>query len=190
MKFIFNIRKSVAAASFLCEMGGGKIEVRELLKMLYLADKEAIVQWHRSITGDRIYSMPQGMVLSRVFDLARYGVSGSDMDAWRQVFAPRQGNTITFQPEAEISYGPLSEREEVALKHAFETIRSLLAEHGQRYIEVLHDLLPEWQNPNGSSILVEPDELLLRSGEDEETVEEASAELAALNSARLALQAR
>ena len=189
MKFIFNIRKAVAAASFLCEMSSGKIEVRELLKMLYLADKEAILGWHRSITGDQIFSMPQGMVLSRIFDLARYNVCGSDMDSWKQIFTPRQGNTIRFQSDAKVSFDPLSEREEDALRNAFETIRSLLAEHGQKYINILHDLLPEWQNPNGSSILVEPTELLLRNGEDEDTIQGVSAEIAALNSAKLALQA-
>ena len=160
-----------------------------MLKMLYLADKEAITHWHRSITGDQIFSMPQGMVLSRVYNLARYSVRGSDMDLWQSIFTPRHGNAIRFQDGATLDKGPLSDREEAALRRGFKTIRELIEKHGENYITLLHELLPEWKNPNGSSILVEPNEILLLHGEDPDSIEEISADLAALNSARVALEA-
>jgi hypothetical protein len=186
--FIFDIRKSVAAATLLCEMNGGSIEVRELLKMLYLAEKEAITTWHRCITGDEIYSMPQGMVLGRILNLARYAVRGSDMDAWSDVFTPRTGHAISFQDRAAKDLGPLSDREEAALRGAFTKIKEMIHRHGQAYIEELHKELPEWINPGGSSIVLEPVDLLRRAGEDDDSIEEISAEVAALNSVRLALK--
>jgi hypothetical protein len=137
-----------------------------MLKMLYWAEKKAILGWHRSITGDQIFSMPQGMVLSRIYNLARYIVSGSDMEAWSRVFSRRVGHTISFQKGTVFDKGPLSEREEAALRDAFETVRALIDTHGEGYIEILHEMLPEWKNPNGSSILVEPSEILLKAGED------------------------
>lgn len=188
MEFIFNIRKSIAAVALLCERNGGKIEVREMLKMLYLAEKTAITKWHRSITGDQIFSMPQGMVLSRIYNLVRYIVSGSDMEAWKSVFTPRDGHTFAFKENAEPDIGPLSEREEEALVGAFETIKGLIRDHGDEYINVLHKRLPEWTNPNGSSILIDPSEILLKFGEDPDEITAISAELAAINSAKLALQ--
>jgi len=187
VEFVFNIRKSIAATGLLCRLNGGKIEVREMLKMLYLADKTAITKWHRSITGDLIFSMPQGMVLSRIYNLARYNVSGSDMEAWKSVFTPREGHAVSVREDANLDMGPLSEREEDALKSAFETVKGLISEHGEDYITVLHDMLPEWKNPNGSSILVDPSEILLKSGEDPDEITAISAELAAINSAMLAL---
>lgn len=188
MEFIFDIRKAIAAAGVICDLGGGKIEIREMLKMLYLAEKEAILHWHRGITGDKIFSMPQGMVLSRIYDLVRYGVSGSDMDAWKAVFTPRSGHEIQFRSGIP-DLGPLSDREEAALGRAFSKIRELKATHGERYIEILHQMLPEWKNPNGSSVLVNPSEILALHDEDPESIQAISAELASLNSARLALQA-
>ncbi len=112
------------------------------------------------------------------------------MDVWRRRFQARRGNVIAFQPDTEPDFGPLSEREESALLKAYDTIRALIVKYGQNYIEVLHDMLPEWRNPNGSSILVEPDDILMRAGEDVDVINEISAEVIALNSAKLALQAR
>lgn len=160
-----------------------------MLKMLYWAEREAITTWYRSITGDEIFSMPQGMVLSRIYNLARYKVSGSERDAWKAVFTPRYGNAIGFQPGASFDRDPLSEREEQALARAFDKIRELMAMHGEKYIEVLHQMFPEWVNPNGSSVLVTPKELLLLHGEDDDTISEIAADLDAVNSAKLALQA-
>ena len=190
MEFIFDIRKTVAAVGVLCELGGGKIEVREMLKMLYLAEREAITQWYRSITGDQIFSMPQGMVLSRVYNLCRYNLSGSEMDLWKSIFTPKHGHTIHFQKKATLNKGPLSDREEKALKNGFKKIRVLMEKYGDNYIDVLHKMLPEWRNPNGSLILVEPDEILSLVGEEKEDIELISADIAAINSAKLALQSK
>ncbi len=39
------------------------------LKMLYLADKRALILWGKTITGDRFVSMQKGSVLSLIYNL-------------------------------------------------------------------------------------------------------------------------
>ncbi|MCX6915882.1 MAG: Panacea domain-containing protein, partial [Verrucomicrobia bacterium] len=42
----------------------------KLIKLLYLADRTALLRWGRPITTDTYVSMDRGPVLSRVLDLA------------------------------------------------------------------------------------------------------------------------
>jgi uncharacterized phage-associated protein len=41
----------------------------KLIKLLYLADREALLRWGRPITTDRHVSMPKGPVVSQIYDL-------------------------------------------------------------------------------------------------------------------------
>lgn len=189
MEFIFDIKKAVSAVGCLCSMNGGKIDVREMLKMLYVAERAAILGWQRSITGDRVFAMDQGPVLSRVYDLARYKLRDSDMDAWKATFTPRHGHTIFFQKDASWNDGPLSDREVKELETAFQFIRELQANYGpDGYIDELHKRLREWENPRGSSVLMQPETLLSMHGLEKEEIESIAVELNGLNSARIAMQ--
>ena len=42
-----------------------------LLKLLYIADREWLAETGESITGDRVYAMKQGPVLSTLYDLIK-----------------------------------------------------------------------------------------------------------------------
>ena len=47
----------------------GKMGYFKMIKLMYIAERTALLQWGRSITFDRFVSMPQGPVLSRTLDL-------------------------------------------------------------------------------------------------------------------------
>ena len=69
MQLKFDIRKTIAAVAFLMDREGGQLDMFLGLKMLYLADKEALIRWGKTITGDSFVSMPKGPVLSIVYNL-------------------------------------------------------------------------------------------------------------------------
>ena len=69
----FNEKKATQAAAHLLKLRGGKMSYMKLIKLLYLADREAILAWGRPITTDGYASMDRGPVLSRVLDLATDG---------------------------------------------------------------------------------------------------------------------
>lgn len=50
------------------ELAGGQMEYIHLIKLLYLADRQALEEWSRPITTDRYVSMKDGIMLSRILD--------------------------------------------------------------------------------------------------------------------------
>jgi len=193
MDFAFDIKKTVAASALLCKMEGSDgIDARELLKMLFLADRSALLTWRRPITGDRFVSMPQGPVLERTYDLIKGIVSGSDKLAWDSAFAPRQNHRIKFQSNAVFDLDFLSQREEDALRKAHQIIRKLVSESGGGFIHELHKLLPEWKDPGTGTWTSAPlpaERIFQVAGEDDETIEKISGEIRAVSRARVSLQA-
>lgn len=184
VRFVFDIRKSIAATAYLCSLNRGRLNVLHLIKMLYAADRTALVKWHRTITGDRFVSMKHGPVLSRVYDLMQGRATGRDMEAWSLVFSPRDGNVISLKAPPDL--GPLSEREIALLQKAFVTFRHVPA---GKLIAFLHNVLPEWQDPGDSSAPIDPRAILLQAGLSEDDISEIHRDLDFFQSAKLALQA-
>lgn len=185
VRFVFDIRKGIAATAYLCKLNGGKLNVLHLIKMLYQADRTALVDWHRTITGDRFVSMRNGPVLSKIYDLMCGRVVGPHMEAWNSVFRPRDGNTISLKT-TQIDLGPLSQREIEALDIAFKKFRKVPV---GRLVEFLHKTLPEWTDPGDSSKPIDPKEILFDAGLSPDEVAEIEEELAFFGAAKKALQA-
>jgi hypothetical protein len=189
--FVFDIDKAVAAAAYVTrKKKGRRISIFELLKTMYAAEREALASWHRPITGDDFCSMPKGVVLSCTYNLIKGEVMGtnSDMAKWSQHFSAREGNVVRLTSEPDFDY--LSEREREALDNGAELIRSLIARHG-RIADVLHDLWPEWKDPEGSgrgSIPLTPEEVLSELIEDEDEAERVAREIESVQTAKAALQ--
>ena len=154
-----------------------------LIKMLYAADRAALITWQRTITGDKFVSMPHGPVLSRIYDLMQGNAAGRDLEAWAIVFNPRCGNTISLKTDPDL--GPLSERDSSCLT-GFHRVRHVPA---RKLIAFLHDVLPEWKDPGNSSAPIDPRIILLHAGLTEERVAEVERGLHFAQSAKLALQA-
>ncbi len=55
----FNERKATQAAAYLLQMRGGTMSYMKLIKLLYLADRAALVRFGRPITTDRYVSMTE-----------------------------------------------------------------------------------------------------------------------------------
>ena len=73
IRFKFSEIKATQAAAFLLKANGGKMNYMKLIKLLYLADREALSRWERPITGDSYVSMDNGPVLSKVLDKINSG---------------------------------------------------------------------------------------------------------------------
>jgi uncharacterized phage-associated protein len=185
VQFVFDIRKATAATAYLCSLNKGRLNVLHLIKMLYAADRSALVIWRRTITGDKFYSMKHGPVLSRIYDLMCGRILGADMETWNSVFNLREGNTISLK-EANIDLGPLSKREIQVLHKAFNKFKNVPA---GELVEFLHKVLPEWKDPGSSSAPIDPRDILFHAGLTEEEVAEIEEELDLVQSAKVALQA-
>ena len=115
----FNERKATQAAAYLLQMRGGKMSYMKLIKLLYLADRAALVRFGRPITTDRYVSMDRGPVLSRVLDLATDGdIPGQELIWGAAISEPKSNYEVSLREDP--GDDELSEAEVGVLEEIFE----------------------------------------------------------------------
>src|SRR5487761_1366450 len=62
----------------------------KLLKLLYLADRRALIESGAPITGDDMFALPKGPILSRILDLMNS--SPEDGSAWFEFVSGHTGH--------------------------------------------------------------------------------------------------
>ena len=155
MKFAFNIEKAIAATGFLIEISEGKIDVFQLLKTLYLADRTAIAMLGAPIVGDDYVSLPKGPVLSTTYDCLKGNARVEFQKPWSTNFTDRVGHAIrTKKP---VSTERLSQWEKKALKKALKTISSVPKGNLSAWS---HKVFPEWKDRGTSSSPIDLVEML------------------------------
>ena len=166
MRFAFNEEKAAEAAAHLLVRAGGRLPYMSLIKYLYLADRDALVDRGSPITGDRLVAMAYGPVLSRVLDLLNEGPSPSGPSPWfTYVSAPRDYEvTLLAAPPED---GHLSDYELETLASVFDRVGPL----GRWELSELTHHLPEWSDPRGSSTLIDPGDILRLVGRADKDVQ-------------------
>jgi uncharacterized phage-associated protein len=133
----------------------------KLIKLLYLADRNALVRWGRPITTDRYVSMDRGPVLSHVLDLATDGdVPGSEF-IWGAVISEPTKYEVSLVGEP--GDDELSEAEIEVLEEIFKAFGQM---NRWELIELTHRL-PEWKDPHGSAIPISYRDILKAEGKSE-----------------------
>lgn len=172
MSLRFDETKATQAAAFFLEKRGGRMHYLKLVKLLYLADRAALLNWGLPITTDRYVSMDHGPVVSRIYSLM---TEDRPKPIWSQYIS-----------------APLGEYE-VALIKAAPTDRLSRAE--EKLLSEIHDqyghwnrwkivdfvhTLPEWQDPHGSAFPIHVRDILKAGGEDETEIRAVMRELHAI----------
>lgn len=137
------------------------------LKTLYVADKDALIQWGKTITGDSPVSMDNGPVLSTTYNLFKGEGPDAEQALWNESISERQNHAVHLLRDVDL--GILSEREVAALESARLQIESMPPWRVARW---LHDNCPEWQDPHGSSIPIDPSTILRNAGKSEEEIQQ------------------
>jgi len=147
-------------AAFLLNLRGGQMHYIKLIKLMYLADREALLRWGAPISWDRYVSMNNGPVLSKVLNLI---TDDRSKPVWSNFISAPLGDyevkLLKVAPTDRLS------RAEESL------MREIFAQYGHRnrwdLIDNVMHKLPEWQEPNGSAIPIQLREILEASGESE-----------------------
>ena len=71
IRFRFDERKTVQAAGFLLNSAGGYLNFMQLIKLLYLADREHLRLYGLPITGGSYAALPYGPVIEEVKECIR-----------------------------------------------------------------------------------------------------------------------
>jgi uncharacterized phage-associated protein len=164
VRFPFNERKAAQAAAYLLKRHKGKINYMVLIKLLYLADRRALILRGLPVTGDRIVSMSKGPVLSGILDLINWGSANERSDWLEYVSTPEGYDVCLRKPDPETD--ELSRYELALLDEIDERFGSwdkwTLVKYTHR--------LPEWRDPNGSSFPIDPSEILRAENRPEEDI--------------------
>ncbi len=169
---MFSEEKVTHMASYLLLKRGGRMSYLKLLKLLYLAEREALAKWGDSMSGDKFVSMPHGPVMSGTYDLIQ-----SENNYWQNFIASEANYEVAIKPH--ISIDDLDELSRSELK----ILDAIFDEFGGKsrweLVKYTHDYCSEWQDPNGSSYPINPLGVLLAKGfslEDAETLLQHGAE--------------
>ena len=171
MQFIYDQIKATQAAACLLKRRGGRHDYGSLVKLLYLADRKALISGGGSITGAGPVCMPHGMVLSEVLNSITKAGEGT---YWRQFISSPQGRYVSLLSSPP-SPDHLSRFEHDILVNIDQEFGTFSFTKLRRYTHKL----PEYQDPQGSSIRIDPEIILARAGVKEEYIKEVSAQVAA-----------
>src|SRR5208337_4159971 len=90
----FDIEKTIAAVAYLVQREGGELDVFLAIKTLYVADKAALIQWGKTITGDSFVSMDKGPVLSTTYNLFKGEGPESEQTVWNANISERVNHKV------------------------------------------------------------------------------------------------
>lgn len=138
MNFPNQGKKSTQAVARLIEKSGGPIDYLRLSKLIYLADRESILQRGIPIVGGHYFSMRKGPTISEVMNF----VNRRTAPDWKETISPRFGNEIRLISKPP-QYGAISESElgildKIAMDHSAQTTDEL--------VEWCHKNCPEYED--------------------------------------------
>jgi len=140
-----------------------------LIKLMYLIDREGLIRWGWSMTGDRYVSMDNGCVLSTSLNLITQETIGHTY--WKRfVSAPEQWKVaLLTEPESD----DLSEAERALIQEIYDKFG-----HEDRWtVAAYTHELPEYRDPKGSSLPIDYADVLRGAGKSEQEVFEIVSEL-------------
>jgi uncharacterized phage-associated protein len=152
--FRLDVKKAVQAIGVLFREDNVKrMSYMRLLKLLYIADREALAETGRPITGGQVVAMANGPVLAEIYDLIRG--QHREMPQWA-AFLRRERYSLELTNEPDV--GALARYEikklqEIAQRHA---------DHDAWEMVLVTHEFPEWikNNPGTSSKPIPLNEIL------------------------------
>jgi uncharacterized phage-associated protein len=176
IRFKFNEIKTTEAVALLLKENGGRMNYMKLIKLLYLADREALSRWARPITGDVYVSMDRGPVLSKVLDIINSGKDPEVDSYWHKYISPPVSYEILIIDTPAVNV--LSKREKELLLSIYEKYKPF---DEWQMVKICHDTLPEWRDPEGSSMPIRIEDILRELNKTERDIALIEDEVSDLN---------
>jgi uncharacterized phage-associated protein len=174
MKLLFNEAKATQAAAQFLRLRGGPMSYIKLIKLLYLADREALIRWGRPITTDCYVSMDAGPVVSRIYDLIRNEPSPNSAKIWGRFISGPEDYEVRLLGDP--GSGELSPAEEQLIDEVFR-------QHGRDSRWALVDYsygLPEFTHPDGGALPIEYRDILRAAHKTDKEISAIEGELESL----------
>ena len=157
---------------------GDKMSVMKLIKLLYLSERECIGSHGVTICDDDLYSLPRGPVLSHTYDLLA-GKTTATQDDWLEWIDSANTFDIKIKDNKTVlrkNLGRLSQLDRDVMQDIWNRFGSMTAEQLSNYTHN-PEKIPEWQDPHGSSIPIEYEDVFKAYGYDDEEAKDCSDEI-------------
>lgn len=174
---MFNECKSAQmAAFFLSRTVEGRMAHLKLMKLLYLADREAVRTLGLSMSGDRWVSMPHGPVLSMTLNLMD-GDMESLPGGWETWISAKENHQLSLRkPLAPEDLDELSAAEWAVLEAVWRQFGGM---DQWEIRDWTHRHCAEWQDPHGSSYPISYQSVAGAVGFDEAAANQVAAHIEA-----------
>ena len=173
---MFNERKVAQMAAYLIDKEGGRMSHLKLMKLLYLADREAMQRYGVPLSGDRMVSMPHGPVLSMTLNLMDGDIESSE-GGWEAWISDKENNELSTVHAVQHA-----ELDELSLAD-FDVLDAVWRQFGHMnkwaIRDYTHDHCPEWKDPNGSSNPIAYEDVFLALGRTKDQAAELAAHIEA-----------
>lgn len=168
----FDEAKATQVAAMILKLRGGRMHYIKLIKLLYLVDRASLLRWGTIVTTDQHVSMDQGPVGSNLYRLITE--EARNVPFWSQYISAPLGEFEVALKTQDIPRDRLSNAEEHLIEEIYER-------YGYRnrwdIIDNVMHKLPEWQNPEGTSIPIRIEDILEPEGETPEEINTIKREL-------------
>ena len=172
MRFVFDAQRAAESAARLLHLSGGTLPYIKLIKLLYLADRQALIATGYPITGAKMVSMDRGPVLSEVYSQITWGDEAET--PWSALISPPERYEVSLRRTPE--WNSLSPYDLSVLDETFDRFGRLSK---WDLVRLTHDL-PEWQDPAGSSTTIDARVILREAGKSDEEIADIAAQADAI----------
>lgn len=147
--------------------------------MMYFIEKEGLLRYGYSITGDGICSMQHGPVLNHTFNIITVGSNNFILNHWIRV---KNDYSATLKPKGitannyEDKFDLLSKAEVLLVDEIYNKYKQLT---DTQISNILHDPLecPEWHTPQGSSKPITINDIFLTNHKTQEEADSVKKQL-------------
>lgn len=151
---MFNEQKTAQIAAWFLSQEGGAMPHLKLMKLMYLADREAMAEHGFPMTGDRFVAMPHGPVLSLTLNHIN-DAAPSTPNGWDDWISDKAGYVVALARDVnnealdELSKADLGVLEGVWKKFGW------MSKYQIRDFTHNPENCPEWKDPDGSSFPIQ-----------------------------------
>lgn len=163
-EFIFDERKAAQAAGYLLARAKGPVPNMKLMRLLYLAERQALQEYAEPLIGDEVLSTEQGPVLSRTYALLSGGnpepVQGG-WDEWISDLAEHQVELNQSKAVNEWIFRHLSKSDTALLDGIWEKYGSMTV---SQLVDDAQRSCSEWVDPHRNMVPIQHEMLLAAVG--------------------------
>ena len=158
---MFSERRVAQMTAYILDRAKGRMKYLKLMKLLYLADREAMKRHGHPISGDCYVSMNHGPILSNTLNLINGAVKFQE-HGWDYWIADKADYAVSLRRK--VSREALDELSVADL----DVLRDVHVKFGKvnqwDLVKYIHRYCREWQDPKGSSIPIDYEEIFRALG--------------------------